>query len=160
MYYNEATVADLAVKEMSGFVNQLLVVEGNRTFQYGAKKYNFQHGNHPQVKYFPEDFDLLFQGKRLRRKQSWPFLTISIDAWSNERVQRNLVASKLQPADDDYVILGDIDEILDSRQWEEIVFYTNRHGIVTVGLHHTMYFVNLFATTSIGDPRIILTMFS
>jgi hypothetical protein len=54
--------------------------------------------------------------------------------------------------DDDIVVLSDIDEIIDPRYWEEIEFAARKHGIVTLGLHLTFYFFNLYSSDWPGPP--------
>lgn len=94
----------------------------------------------------------VFDGARFHPEYSWglsrnaPFFRRKDMARKNETMQRNFVHEVLDPADEDIVILADIDEIIDSRHADEIVAATRKHGIVSVRLRHTFFYLNLLST--------------
>jgi hypothetical protein len=82
----------------------------------------------------------------------WPFTSHTVNPWLNEAVQRNLSCSNVRANDDDIVVLSDIDEVIDPKAWPEIESAAREHGIVTLGLHLTFYFFNLFVSAWPGPP--------
>lgn len=152
LFDKEDVVAGVALAESAKFVDEHIVVEADHTFTYRPKTRGFPYESLPHVRYEPLDSGKLFEGPRLRRRKNWPFLEFSVNPWENDRRQRNAACSFLRPAPTDLVILADVDEIIDPRSWDRVAHYARRHGIVTIGLHHTMYFFNLFSSTNLGGP--------
>ena len=66
-------------------------------------------------------------------------------ARKNETMQRNYVHEVLSPEANDIVILADIDEIVDHTLAQELIDLARKHGVVSVELHHTMFYLNLFS---------------
>ena len=64
--------------------------------------------------------------------------------WYNEAFQRNFVANSIKPNDDDYIVLSDVDEILNFDKWDKIKSQVDKYGIVTCPLYFTMFYFNLF----------------
>lgn len=151
-YNNEHIVAKLKIEESATFVDQLHVCEANRTYTFKPKPYNFPFESNPRIYYEKLDADTAFVGRRLRPRRRFPFFSYSVDGWVNEPVQRNFCCSKIKPRDSDLVVLSDIDEIIDSRHWPQIIDEVAKRGIVTVGLHFTLYFLNLFSKSFPGPP--------
>jgi len=154
-YYNEAVVTNIKIEENSGWVDELHLVEANRTFRFDPKPYHFSP-NHPApenktganstVVYHKLDGDRLFRGKtHWGPSHFFPYFRKKDSARTNEMIQRNHVHQVLHPDDDDIVILSDIDEIIDSRHADYVVDMARRHGIITVRLHHTLFFLNLYS---------------
>ena len=70
--------------------------------------------------------------------------------WYNERIQRNLACTLASIQDDDIIILSDIDEIIDSRLADQLLVEVEKREIITVRLHFTMYYFNLFSKSFSG----------
>jgi hypothetical protein len=151
-FNNENLVASIKVTESDGFVDQLHICEANRTFQFTPKPYNFLFDSDARVHYKKLDADKMFKGERFRFHRKHPFFSKSVNPWVNERIQRNYCSASLVPGDRDLVVLSDIDEIIDSRHWPQVIHEAKKHGIVTIGLHFTLYYFNLFSDNFAGPP--------
>jgi hypothetical protein len=75
-----------------------------------------------------------------------PFFRRKDVARKNETIQRNHVHDVLDLEDDDIVILSDVDEIIDSRHADEIVEMARKHGVISIRMHHSLFFLNLYST--------------
>ena len=143
-YFNEKLVANLKISESQNWIDELHIVESNSTFKGENKNYTFS-SNVSNVKYHKIDKNH-FKGKiiwKFRRK--FPFFGKASAAWKNEEIQRNFACSYISPLSNDIVILNDIDEIIDSRHADKIVYLVKKHKIITIKLHFTMYYLNLFS---------------
>jgi hypothetical protein len=151
-FNNENLIAGLSLKESAGYVDEMHISEATRTFQYTLKSLNFKNElGDGRVRYHKIEADSKFLGKHWWLTRTAPFIHYSINPWVNEGRQRNLASSHIRPNDDDIVVLSDIDEIVDSRYWPEVIWNVRKHGIVTVGLHFTLYYFNLFSTSTFGS---------
>lgn len=65
-------------------------------------------------------------------------------AWYNEAVIRNYTLWNVNYDDDDILILSDVDEIIDPKYSQEIIDAVNKYGIITVRIHFTWFYFNLF----------------
>lgn len=149
---NENLIAGLSLKESVGYVGEMHISEANRTFRYTPKDFHFENELvDSRVRYHQINADSQFLGKHWRLTQRAPFLRYSVNPWVNESRQRNLACSQVKAGDQDIVVLSDIDEIIDRRYWPEVIWSARKHGIVTVGLHFTLYYFNLFSTSTLGD---------
>lgn len=147
MFHNEHAVLDIKLRESRGWVDELHLCEANCTFQGERRE---------PVLPAPDDFLKchLFDGEarfhpplKWGPSRHWPFFRRRKMARKNETMQRNAVHRILGAVnDDDIVVLSDIDEILDSRHAGEVIDAARRHGIVSVRLHHTLYYLNLYST--------------
>lgn len=149
-FYNENLVADIHIRESENWVDEIHIVETDRTFQYNTKSFNFLN-SYSKVKYHAENVATKFRenrkyipyidfGKR-HSKHGYFWKT----SWYNEQVQRNMALALAGVSDDDIVVLSDIDEIIDSRYADQIVETVKKHGIMTVRLHFTVFYLNLFS---------------
>jgi len=152
-FFNENLIADIHIRESSRWVDEIHIVETNRTHQCGPKDYVF-NTHHPKVHYHAVDVN-----KEFRPSRKWlPYFDLSRPQRSNkrsffmrntnhynERIQRNLACSLADIQDDDIVIFSDIDEIIDSRLADQLLAEVRKREIITVRLHLTMYYFNLFS---------------
>ena len=67
-------------------------------------------------------------------------------------MQRNASVKFIDPKDEDIVILSDVDEIIASEFSDEIVWATRKHGIITVKLHLSNFYFDLFVDGWPGPP--------
>lgn len=142
-FYNEFDLLNLKVSECKDWVDVFSVSESDYTFKYKHKGYLLSDEGilHQKVngkKEFSEEYFGL--------KRTYPFFGMKSSAWRNEGVQRNRACENLILKDDDVVILSDIDEIIDSRYFEELLDIVKKKKIITVKLHFTMFYMNLFST--------------
>lgn len=144
-FYNENMLLGIKAAEAANWIDEVHVVESNRTFRFGEKPYNFAV-DHPRVHHHKLDGTAAFKGAThwgISRRP--PFWRRKDSARTNETIQRNTVHDYIDPSDDDIVILSDIDEILDSSRADFLVNQVKKHGIISVRLHHTMFFLNLYS---------------
>jgi hypothetical protein len=149
-FFNENLIADIHIRESARWVDEIHIVETNRTFQYGPKDYVFDV-DHPKVRYHAVDVTQKFKPSRkwlLYLDLSGRFSKKHIyrdTGWYNEMVQRNLACALADIQDDNIVVLSDIDEIIDSRLADQLLLEVQKRKIITVRLHLTMYYFNLFS---------------
>ncbi len=156
-FFNENLIARIHVQEASQWVDEFHILETNKTFQYQSKPFVFDV-QHPKVHYHAIDVTGRFKARRkwfphldLKRRYNPKGFYFNA-AWYNEQLQRNLACAIAGIKDDDIVILSDIDEIIDSRQADRIISEVKRRDMLTVRLHFTMFYFNLFSTNWSG-PR-------
>ena len=128
-------------------------------FQGGSKDFVFKGADNDQLKVHSADGVNLFRYGWLDRKIGVlpygngifaPFIQNRLKlipmSWHNEAVQRNCACNyKNLVGDEDIVILSDVDEIIDSRFSDQIVNEVKKRGIITVRLHFTLFYLNLFS---------------
>lgn len=151
-FNNENIIAGLKIQENSAYTDEFHVTEANRTFRFDPKPYIFGFGDLNGVKYHQLDANPTFVGTRWRLTRIRPYVTRAVNPWTNEAIQRNYSCSHIDPEDNDIVILSDIDEIVDQRVIDKVVDQVRKFGIVTIGLHMTMYFFDLFVSEFPGPP--------
>lgn len=146
LYYNEADALGIKQREASRWIDELHLCEATQTFRARDKPSNLAASDdftkvhifdskarfHPEYKWGVSRYAPFFRKKDMARK--------------NETLQRNFVHEVLAPEDDDIVILSDVDEIIDSRHADEIVEAAKKHGVVSLRIHHTLFFLNLYST--------------
>ena len=146
MFHNEHDVLEIQIAESRKWVDQLILCESNRTFKSGERKlvlppsddfvrtevFDGAQRFHPEYAYGLSRYFPYFRKKKMARK--------------NETMQRNFVHEVLfDIADDDLLVLGDVDEIVDSRYADEIVDQARKHGAVSIEMHHTLFYLNLYS---------------
>lgn len=173
-FLNENRVLEIKLKEASRWMNEVHLCEAPRTFSYEPKSSFLdtqlldKHGrDHPQVQVKRHQLeDAIFQEPPKTQIYYDPERNGSegFDAWywrllcgnaayHNEAMQRNYVERlRYELEDDDIVILSDVDEIIDSRFAGQIISAVRQHGIITVKLHFSVFYLNLFATSNHGVP--------
>lgn len=164
-FFNEREIAELKIKEASHWIDELHLCEANKTFSYQDKPFNFDNALvNDSVKYHrlqaegcfdpvrPDAsyFDLDTCGAEGFDEWYWDLLANN-SAYFNEAVQRNqCTLLRDSVGDDDIVILSDVDEILDSRQADRIIDAVKQHQIITVRMHFSVFYLNLFCDKSHG----------
>ena len=154
-YYNEELV--LRVRLDNGLYpdTRLCLVESDYTFKYGNKGYNFpgELKDNPHIDYYQLDGRKKFLPNnklsklrllKYRFSESAYKRTLSIPTWFNEARQRNYIAEKIHPLNSDYVILCDVDEIVDMAKLDMILREVDKREIVTCKLRFTMFYFDLF----------------
>jgi hypothetical protein len=166
-FFNENKVAEIKIREDSLWVDKLHLIEANKNFSCEDKIYAFDAAlMTDKVSYHridaaamfrrPEPNQVYFDLERCRDRlfDSWYWELCSRNSgWYNEAVQRNhCEAFKDDIADDDIVILSDLDEIIDSRHADRLISAVKKHQVVTVKLHYTIGYLNVFAQSNHGAP--------
>lgn len=146
MFHNEHAALAIKRVESAKWVDELHLCEADLTFR-GA----------PRPKVLDEENAFLkphlFPGTtRFEPPYRWgisrypPFIRKKKRARQNEAMQRNYVHEMLDVDESDIIILSDVDEIVDSRRAEELIDAAKKHGVVSVRLHHTLFYLNLYST--------------
>jgi hypothetical protein len=163
-FFNENLIAEIKIEEAKNWINELHISESDRTFRYAPKEYYFSFHNEPIVKYHklngrkiyrsPKGFDTIIN--KLTSYFSKNFYSRIVNhsyVWYNESVQRNFSYQTMLPfKDDDIIIFSDIDEIIDSRYASTIVREVQKRGVLSIKLHFSMFFLNLFSKNWGGAP--------
>ena len=165
-YFDEQDIFDIKYQTEKNYVDEIHICEANRTFKNAPKEYNFHYADDSgKIKYHKLDVSKKFVsmnvgGKlRLAYKRFSPSFYHRITAnpaWHNEIIQRSSLGYKngkpLSFQDDDILIFSDVDEILMPDKIKELIDLTFLHGIITVKLHFTMFYLNLFSENWSGSP--------
>ena len=166
-------IFDIKYNTEKNFVDEIYICEANRTFKNFPKPYNFQYTDdcgkirYHQLKEKKKFVSMNVWGKlRLAYKRFSPSFyqrIISNPAWHNEVIQRSSLGYRnrrpLPFQDDDILIFSDVDEILMPNKIKELTASTYRHGIITVKLYFTMFYLNLFSENWSGPPDYAYRLF-
>lgn len=178
-FFNETRALEIKAREASRWIDRLHVCEADRTFSHDEKEFNFRPWPSEPMRSLvrhrvlrsdglfrrPPAQQLYYDPARHGRadfdRWYWSLLRGNA-AYHNEAVQRNQATTLLAPEvdDDDIVILSDVDEVLDSRHAERIIDETRRHGILTVKLHYSVFYLNLFTASNHGVPDFAYRLFA
>jgi hypothetical protein len=158
-FYNENLVAKINLLESSKWIDQFHVTETNFTFQGKEKSYNFNQFEFSNLVYHKLDVsnDFLFDRKIIphffpKNNPKWHANIFFKTSWYNEGIQRNLSCMKDLVSDEDIVILSDVDEIIDSRFAQRIIDEVKKRDVVTIKLHFSLFYLNLYSTNW-GGPE-------
>jgi hypothetical protein len=174
-FFNEVRVLEIKLREAAGWIDRVHLCEADHTFSNAPKPWNYPAADlerrAPELGAFvdyaplataglfrdPPARQIYYDPRRHRREgfDSWYWeLLRGNAAYHNEAVQRNWPTRQVvqEVGDDDIVILSDVDEILDSRHAERIIDATRKHGIITVKLYFSVFYLNLFSASNHGVP--------
>lgn len=151
-FFNENLVAEIKIAEARTWVDELHITECNKSFRFGDKPYSFRFADDPLVHYRQLDGNTAFIKPDWVLSCSPWFIKKQNHAWENDGIQRNIACSYIDVDDRDIVILSDLDEIIDSRYADRIIHETQKRGIVTIKLHFTLFYFNLFSKNWGGPP--------
>ncbi|WP_430110082.1 hypothetical protein [Paenibacillus sp. B1-33] len=168
-FFNENRVAEIKVNEDARWIDELHVIEANKTFSYAVKPQNFNPSYigskviyHPlhadNVFRQPERHQLYFNPETCQSANfdRWYWRLLSYNsAFHNEASQRSKCSDILRERveDEDVIILADFDEIIDSRMADRIVTEVKRRQVITVKMHYSVFFLNLFCRSNHGAPH-------
>lgn len=144
-FFNENLLAKIKISESRKWVDELHITECNKSFRFGDKPYCFGFADDPLVHYHKLDGNLAFIKPDWKFSCDPWFIKYQYHPWENEGRQRNIACSYIDVDDDDIVILSDLDEIIDSRHADRIIHETRKRGILTIKLHFTLFYFNLFS---------------
>jgi len=159
-FFEENLVAGIKFEENSTWVDEFHIVEANRTFKYEPKELVFAYAQRPKIRYHKLNADRAFTGHQLHVRKRPPFVGRRAFSSVNEQRQRDYSSKGLIPEPNDILIFSDIDEIIDSRKADQIIDETYKHGVTTVRLHVTAYYLNLFADFQTGPPDFSYRVFA
>lgn len=149
MFHNEFPVLGIKLDEARSWVDEVHLCESDRTFQAAPRELVLGSTSIDDPLVHRHVFD---GSTRFHPAYCWgvsrhfPFFRKKKMARKNETMQRNHVHEVFADlAADDIVILGDVDEIIDSRFADEVIDAARKHGIVSVELHHTLFYLNLYS---------------
>ena len=155
-FYNENLVADINIAEASKWVDEIHITEFDKSFKYTSHDYMFQN-DCEKVHYHQMDASRLYEKPRkfiphffIHPISRWMNKMVRDTAWYNEGVSRNFSLWNSNYKDDDILILSDIDEIIDSKYADEIIDAVNHYGVITIKIHFTMFYFNLFCSNWSG----------
>jgi hypothetical protein len=174
-FFIENRAAEIKIKEDSSWVDQLHILESNKSFSNDDKNFNFNKNlMTDKVVYHAYDVSNIFRNieekpmyyslnpfdKKNFIKWYWKLMNNS-GVFFNESVQRNLCKPMLNELveDNDIVILSDLDEIIDSRYADRIISEVKKHQIISINLYVTAYYLNLFCSTCVGAPNYCYRIF-
>jgi hypothetical protein len=147
MFHNEHDVLTLKRQESGKWVDELHLVESNRTFKGSERPLVLPPSGDFLKTHIYDGATRFHPGSQWGVSRKFPFFRRKKMARKNETLQRNFVHEVLaEVADDDLVILSDVDEIIDSRHADEIVDAVRKHGAVSIEMHHTLFYLNLYST--------------
>lgn len=168
-FFNENRVAEIKLRENARWIDELHVMEANKTYSYADKPWNFDPANvGSKVVYHtlhadpvfrqPERHALYFNRETCQAANfdRWYWRLLSYNsAFYNEAYQRSRCSEILreQIEDDDVIILADFDEIIDSRMADRIVSEVKRRQIITIKMHYSVFYLNLFCRSNHGAPH-------
>lgn len=155
-FYNENLVADINIAEASKWVDEIHITEFDKSFKYTNHNYVFKNDSE-KVYYHQMNASKLYKKPRkyiphffAHPISRWMNKIVRDTAWYNEGVSRNYSLWNSNYNDDDILILSDMDEIIDSRYADEIIDAVNRYDIITIKIHFTMFYFNLFCSNWSG----------
>jgi len=156
-FFKENLISEVHIQESSKWVNEIHITECNMTHQFKKKPFYFEHESMDKVFYHKLNVDKIFLPPRkyiphvkIKNKPDWHNKIFRNASWYNEGMQRKYFVPDFQ--DDDILVLSDIDEIIDSRFSQQILKEVKERGIVTVKLHFTSFYLNLFSKKW-GGPK-------
>jgi hypothetical protein len=152
-FFNEHIMANIKVSENASWIDAFHITESNRTFRFAPKDYQSRELSE-KIVHHRIDGDKYFSRDRYRlSRKKWPIRKVKTDAWENDRIQREFAIKKITPKNEDILIFSDIDEIINSKYSRDLIDLVNKHGIITVPLHYTLYFFNLFSANWYRPPN-------
>ncbi|ASZ13245.1 hypothetical protein KTO58_08110 [Chitinophaga pendula] len=164
-FFNEHKIASLKIKEADYWIDELHICEADKNFSYEDKPFQFDPAQvGAKVKYHPIHAGDLFRPALPEQSYYhpdrctpaqfdqwyWHLLTHNM-GYHNEAMQRNYCGVlKDVVGDEDIIILSDLDEFIDSRLADKIIDEVKRHQVITVKLHFSVFYLNLFSDKSHG----------
>lgn len=156
-FFRENLVAKVHIAESSKWVDEIHITESDRTLQYKEKPFYFQHQNAPKVFYHQLKTRGLFLKPRKRiphvrlfNKPDWHPIVFRSAGWFNEGMQRKKILPEF--GDEDILVFTDIDEIIDPVFADQIVEEVKKRNVITIKLHFTLFYFNLFSLNWSGPP--------
>ena len=152
-------MATIKVSENASWIDTFHITESNRTFRFAPKEYHLRETSE-QVVHHRVDGEKHFSHDRYRLSRTlWPIRKVKTDAWENDKIQREFAIKKIIPKNEDILIFSDVDEVINSKYSNDLIDLVSKHGIITIPLHYTLYFFNLFSENWYGPPNYTYRVF-
>lgn len=154
--YNEKIISALKIEEHKKLVDNFFLTESDRSFSYNFKGFDFNI-NDNNVIVLHQNSNLYFKkwnfiqkmlkktSNKITKNKDFYFDTMTEYKWYNEAQQRNFGPEIIGINNDDIIIFSDIDEIINQKYFEQIIDLVNKYQIITLRLHFTFFFLNLFS---------------
>lgn len=147
MFFNEFDLLDLKIAEELPNVDEFIIVEANQT-HIGSPKQTFLKDNSKykdlKIITLENEFKSVSEDLSIEDKRAI--------ANKNEAIQRNAALRNLDINDDDVIICSDLDEIIPSQDFKEIIECTkeaeekySRH--IKLQMYNHLYKINLLVDT-------------
>jgi beta-1,4-mannosyl-glycoprotein beta-1,4-N-acetylglucosaminyltransferase len=142
-FYNELEILLVRLREHAPFVDHFVLVEGDHT-----------HAGKPKAGVFDIDDPRFaeFRSKIIHveaKLESNPD-----DPWVNERRQRDAILDGISPGDDDFLLVGDCDEIVSRLEWPTALERAESFGGVALRMLTAYYYVNLIAPIDWAETKL------
>ncbi|MGC1878481.1 MAG: hypothetical protein WA347_06825 [Rhabdochlamydiaceae bacterium] len=132
-FFNEFELLEIRLNELNDVVDYFVLVEMDETFQGSPKPLLFKE-NHKKFEKFLHK--IIYVGVTER-------IEVHNNPWEREKFQRDQIMRGLQQcADNDVILVSDLDEILSHRAIPRIVHALNHHQVIACQLAFFVYFLN------------------
>lgn len=143
-YFNEIDLLRVRMVEHAPFVDRFVVVEGSHRFT-GAEKESFLDLADPRVREFRDRIVTV----------RVPLNTVPKSAWENEVAQRNAILTAVEYADDDAILVSDVDELVSRHHWPALLAELATSDLVTVRMCSMYYFLNLLTPEVFNRQKLV-----
>lgn len=143
IYFNEIDLLKIRFRELADTVDFFVLIEGSLTHTGYAKPFYFQENRHLFKEYAHKIVD---RGVTLPKDNA--------NTWGRETVQRtafDYTLCELAPADDDIIMVSDVDEIINPKAIEA---YRSREDVCCLEQKTYHYNLNCQLETPTIDPKI------
>lgn len=135
MFFNEHDLTDLKIKEETPYVDKIVIQESIWTHVGNPKTICFQYDKYLENKkviHLIVNEHSVFDGCDIQK-----------DRFSRANAERRYPISKFQIADNDILLVTDIDEIINGEEIPRIVEETRRRGFVRLEMRAFYYYINV-----------------
>lgn len=132
LYFNEDDLVDLKIKEEHQYVDKIVVQESKWTHAGNLKPIRFNY-----KKYDDKIVHLVIEDDAIYKD-----CDMNVDRFCRANAERRYPLSKLPIADDDVLLVTDIDEIINGEEIPRIVYETRKRGFVRLGMRAFYYYIN------------------
>lgn len=144
-FNNEIEMLLVRLVEHSPFVDQFILLQGDKTFT-GKPKPLINVLGDPRIKSFQDR--IILKTIRLDEKPNSP--------WDNELKQRNASFSAVSIRENDVVFLSDVDEIISRNSWKNLLERMKSEKVLSVWLEMFNFFINYRLVDSMWlQPKLI-----
>jgi len=132
LYLNEDDIADLKIKEEAPYVDKIIIQESMWTHAGNLKPIRFNHKKYDnKVTHLVIENDIIYKN-----------CDLNIDRFCRASAERRYPLSQFPIADDDVILVTDIDEIINGEEIPRIVSETQKRGFVRLGMRN-FYYINV-----------------
>ena len=150
MFFNEYDLLDLKIKEESPYVDKIVIVESKWTHSGNPKPLNLpidKYKDNDKIVYLAIDDENIYRDCKKDADGSFH---------SRADTERNYPLVKLPIADDDILIVVDVDEIINGENISRIVEETRKYGITRICMRLFYYYINVHSPGVWTHPYAIM----